>query len=101
MRNLASSNLLEANVRRDRQADRIGHLFFRMAEQFILHYRRRDDAVGRLIPTTSTLFRSGVDESTQHFITQNRSEDDVFAVAVSCVHDGQNRGEEVARMAGR
>ena len=52
-------------MRRDRQADRISHLLFRMAEQFSRHYGSRDDAVGGLIPTTPALFRSGVDESTQ------------------------------------
>src|SRR5262249_42459902 len=101
MGNLASSNLLEANVRRDCQADRVGHLLFRLAEQFSRYDGSRYDAVGRLIPTTPALFRSCVDESTQHLITQNRSEDDVFPVAVSCVYDGQHRGEKVARVAGR
>ena len=65
MGNLTSSNLLEADVRRDRQADRIGHLFFRMAEQFSRYYRGRDDAVGGLIPTAAGLFRSRVDEPAQ------------------------------------
>ena len=51
-------------MRRDRQADRVSHLLFRMAEQFGRHYGGGDDAVGGLIPTTPALFRSGVDEST-------------------------------------
>ena len=101
MGNLTSPNLLEADMRRDRQADRISHLLFCVAEQLSRQYRSRDDAVGRLIPTMPALFRSGVDESTKHLVTQNRPEDYVFAAAVSCVHDGQHRGEEVAWMAGR
>ncbi len=88
-------------MRRDRQTDGIGHLLFRMAEQFGRHDGSRDDAVGRLIPNTTTPLRSGIDESAKDFITQYRSEDYVFAVAVSCVHHGQHRGKEVARVAGR
>src|SRR6266576_1531627 len=72
MGNLTSPNLLEADMRRDRQADRISHLLFRMAEQLSRQYRSRDDAVGRLIPTMPALFRSGVDECAKHLGTQNR-----------------------------
>jgi hypothetical protein len=56
-------------MRRDRQADRIGHLLFHKAEKFRRHYGRRDDAVGRLIPNTPALVRSGVNEPAKHFIT--------------------------------
>jgi hypothetical protein len=88
-------------VRRDRQADRIAHLLFHKAEKFSRHYGRRDDAVGRLNPNVPALVRSGVNQSTKHFITQNRSEDHVFAVAVSCVHDRQHRSKEIAWVTGR
>src|SRR5262245_62186565 len=87
-------------MRRDRQADRVCHLFLRMPEQFSRHYGSRDDAVGGLIPTTPALFRSDVDESTQHLVTQDRSEDDVFPIAVSCVYHGQHGSQEIAWVAG-
>src|ERR1700758_5480243 len=72
-----------------------------MAEQFSRYYGSRDDAVGRLIPTASGLFRSRVDESTKHLITQNRSENCVLAAAVCCVRDGQHRRHQIAWMTGR
>src|SRR5262249_5624178 len=100
MRNLSSSNLPETDVRRNSQADRIGHLLFGMAKKFRRHYGSRDDAVGRLVPTASRLFRSGVDESAKYLVTQNRSEDCVFAAAVSRVHDGQHQSKQIAWMTG-
>src|SRR5262245_65608575 len=87
-------------MRRDRQADRISHLLFRKPEQFSRHDGGADDAVGGLIPTTPALFRSGIDESTKHLVTQDRSKDDVFSIAVSCVYHGQNGSQENAWVAG-
>src|SRR5262249_28941563 len=99
MGNLTSANLLEANMRGNRQADRVSHLFLRLAEQFSRHYGSGDDTVGGLIPIVAPLFRSGVNQAAKHLITQNRSEDDISAVAVFGVYDCQDRCQEVAGMA--